>query len=153
AKSIEQAVRIWNGLEQAGLRRDTCPVGIGGGAVCDLAGVVASTYLPGIRLILLPTPLPAQVDAAIRGKNWVKGLGGKNRIGATYLPELPRIDPILLETLPERQWRSGWAEVIKCALLEGSSPLDWLEQQAPLLLARHPSSVDRAIEMALQAKI
>lgn len=153
AKTLHQAERVWQAMERAQMDRQACVIALGGGATCDLAGFVASCYLRGVRLILIPTSLLGMVDAAIGGKNGVNGVGGKNRIGTTYLPELTLIDPSCLETLPMRQWRSGWAEVIKCAVIQGEASIAWLEAHAPLLRQQYPATVDAAIQMAIQTKI
>jgi len=153
AKSLQEAIKIWEGLEEAQLDRGCCIIAQGGGALLDMAGFVASCYLRGVSLVLIPTSLLAMVDASIGGKNGVNGLNGKNRIGTTYLPALTLIDPCLLDTLPERQWSSGWAEVIKCAAIQGEASIGWLEEHLPLLQQRDPSTVDQAIQAAISTKI
>jgi 3-dehydroquinate synthase len=152
-KTVQEAVRFWDELDRMGCDRQACLVAIGGGALCDLAGFVASTYLRGISLVLVPTTLLAMVDAAIGGKNGLNGLRGKNRIGTTYLPKLTLIDPTLLTTLPDRQWTSGFAEVIKCAVLTGEESIGWLESHCEQLQLREPAAVDRAIEGAIATKV
>jgi shikimate kinase / 3-dehydroquinate synthase len=106
----------------AGLDRSGTVIGLGGGVVGDLAGMLAATYMRGIRLVLLPTTLLAQVDAAIGGKTAVDAHGVKNIAGAFYPAELVFIDPSLLPTLPRRLLSDGLAEVIKIAMMR-SEPL------------------------------
>ena len=113
AKSLQEAARCWERLIEWGASRDTLLLGLGGGAVGDLAGFVASTYMRGMGLALIPTTLLAMVDACIGGKNGVNLRGAKNGVGTFYQPQFCLIDPLCLQTLPDRQWRSGFAEVIK----------------------------------------
>lgn len=117
-KSIEWLIKIWEVLhEQQFTRKDTL-IAIGGGAVTDVAGFAASTYLRGINLVTVPTTVLAQVDAAIGGKTAVNFHHGKNLLGSFYFAKGIVVDTNLLESLPIRQFNSGMAEVIKYALLE-----------------------------------
>ena len=97
---------------------------LGGGVVGDLAGFVAATYLRGVRLVQVPTTLLAQVDAAVGGKVGVDFRAGKNYVGTFYQPRLVVVDLATLETLPERELRSGAAEVAKYGLLVGGALLE-----------------------------
>lgn len=101
------------------LSRDDVIVGVGGGAVTDLAGFVAAIYLRGVALVQIPTTLLGQVDAAIGGKTGVNLASGKNLVGAFHQPLGVLCDPDVLATLPERDRLSGLGEVAKCWLLEG----------------------------------
>ncbi|MBM5800354.1 MAG: 3-dehydroquinate synthase [Cyanobacteria bacterium K_DeepCast_35m_m2_023] len=112
------------------LERGSLIVALGGGVVGDMAGFAAATWLRGIFVVQVPTTLLAMVDAAIGGKTGVNHPGGKNLIGAFHQPSLVLIDPALLATLPEREFRAGMAEVIKYGVI-GDSPLfSYLETAA-----------------------
>jgi 3-dehydroquinate synthetase len=109
------------GLRDEGADRGALLIALGGGVVCDMAGLLANLYLRGIDLVLVPTSLLAMVDAAWGGKNGVDAEGTKNLLG-TWRPEAPVFaDVRALETLPEREWRQGWAELLKQAWIAGGS--------------------------------
>jgi shikimate kinase/3-dehydroquinate synthase len=120
SKSWRQAGELIEGLAADGLRRGDVVVALGGGVVGDLAGFAAATFLRGIRVCHVPTTLLAQVDSSIGGKTAVDLPQGKNLAGAIHQPVLVVSDPLALTSLPDREWRAGWAEVVKTALLAGS---------------------------------
>jgi 3-dehydroquinate synthase len=113
AKSPGNVTCVWEELAQAGISREDLVVGLGGGAATDVAGFAAATYLRGVRWIAVPTSLLGMVDAAIGGKTALDLAQGKNLVGAFWQPSLVVCDTELLETLPERELRSGWGEVAK----------------------------------------
>lgn len=117
-KTSEWLLRIWEHLEARGFDRHDTVVALGGGAVSDLAGFACSTYLRGLNLVLVPTSLLAQVDAAIGGKNAINLPSGKNLAGTFFFPKAVLADQEVLESLPRRQITSGLAEIIKYALIE-----------------------------------
>lgn len=117
-KTSEWLLRIWEHLEARGFDRQDTIVALGGGAVSDLAGFACSTYLRGLNLVLVPTSLLAQVDAAIGGKNAINLPSGKNLAGTFFFPKAVLADQEVLESLPRRQITSGLAEIIKYALIE-----------------------------------
>jgi len=115
-------------LLERGFGRDTLLIGLGGGVVTDFTTFLASTYMRGVSLILVPTSLLAMVDAAIGGKSAVDTPFGKNLIGSTYHPSHIFIDPDLLATLPEPEWTCGLAEILKYGLIADSAIWDLLEE-------------------------
>lgn len=110
-----------------GYGRETVVIGLGGGAITDLAGFIASTYLRGVSLILIPTTLLAMVDAAIGGKNGVNTPRGKNLIGTIYQPELILSDLDVLKTLPEKEMQNGFSEIYKMGLISDPSIFETAE--------------------------
>jgi 5-deoxy-5-amino-3-dehydroquinate synthase len=119
AKNFETLERVCEDLASLNVSRADVLVGVGGGAVTDLAGFVAAVYLRGVRHFLMPTTLAGQVDAAIGGKTAVNLAAGKNLVGAFHQPLAVLCDLETLETLPDRERLSGLGEVAKCWLLEG----------------------------------
>lgn len=134
-KSIESLQKIWDVLQENCFDRHDSIVALGGGAVCDLAGFAAATYLRGINLALIPTTLLAQVDAAIGGKTAINLKSGKNLAGTFYIPQSVILDPTYLSTLPSREFVSGIGEIIKYALIEDtiSSNTDYKPGPRPFL--------------------
>ena len=126
-KSIDVARGLWESLVEVGADRHTLLVGVGGGTVTDLVAFVASTFMRGLKFLLLPTTLLGQVDAAIGGKCGVNFGGYKNMVGAFSLPEEVVCDPQWLRTLPEREWRCGMAEIIKTAIVGDAELFELLE--------------------------
>lgn len=118
AKSPGELLKLWNHLQELSFERRDCILAVGGGAVTDIAGFAASTYLRGINSVLLPTTLLAQVDAAIGGKTAINLERGKNLAGAIYMPAAILIDTDVLATLPARQLQSGMGEIVKYAYIE-----------------------------------
>ncbi len=117
-KSTETLLRVWEDLQGRGFDRKDTVVALGGGAVSDLSGFVASTYLRGLNYVCVPTTLLAQVDAAIGGKTAINLPSGKNLAGTFYFPKAVLVDPEILSTLPRRHFVSGLAEMLKYALIE-----------------------------------
>ncbi len=119
AKTIGALEQLLNSMAEHRLSRDDVVVGVGGGAVTDLAGFAAACYLRGVPLVQAPTSLVGQVDAAIGGKTGINIPAGKNLVGAFYQPLGVLCDTSVLSTLPDRERRNGLGEVAKCWLLEG----------------------------------
>ncbi len=116
-KSLGSAERLYEWLIRSGTQRGDYVVAVGGGVVGDLAGFVAATYLRGLPLVQVPTTLLAMVDSSIGGKVAVNHALGKNLIGAFHQPRLVVADTRTLQTLPAREYRSGWAEIVKIAMI------------------------------------
>jgi len=144
----------------AKLERGSLIVALGGGVVGDMAGFAAATWLRGIAVVQVPTTLLAMVDAAIGGKTGVNHPGGKNLIGAFHQPKLVLIDPAVLHTLPEREFRAGMAEVIKYGVIGDPALFGDLEaaaQRDPLAGLANRESVgegllERLLERSASAK-
>ena len=124
AKTFATLEQVCDVLASLNISRADVVVGVGGGAVTDLAGFAAAIYLRGVRLVQVPTSLVGQVDAAIGGKTAVNLAAGKNLVGAFHQPVAVLCDYETLETLPERERLSGLGEVAKCWLLEGRDAQD-----------------------------
>lgn len=120
SKSLEIAAQIWSAMLEIGIDRNSLLVNLGGGMITDLGAFIASLYMRGIDFIHIPTTVLAQVDAAIGGKNGIDLNHYKNAIGSFNAAKAIFIYPDLLDTLPERQLRSGLAEMLKHALLDDS---------------------------------
>jgi 3-dehydroquinate synthase len=117
AKTVDAAARCWDALGGAGFTRSDAVVGIGGGAVTDLAGFVAGAWLRGVRWVPVPTSLLGMVDAAVGGKTGINIAAGKNLVGAFHPPAGVLADLSTLDTLPRADLVAGLAEVIKCGFL------------------------------------
>jgi shikimate kinase / 3-dehydroquinate synthase len=122
SKSLATTGMLYDWLLGSGVERGDVVVALGGGMVGDLAGFVAATVLRGIGLVQVPTSLLAAVDSSVGGKTGINHAAGKNLIGAFLQPPLVIVDTALLRTLPTREGRSGWAEVVKHAVIQRSTP-------------------------------
>jgi shikimate kinase/3-dehydroquinate synthase len=136
AKSLDVLGDVWSQLLEARLGRRDMVVAFGGGVVGDLAGFAAATLLRGVRLIQVPTTLLAQVDSSVGGKTGINHGLGKNLVGAFHQPEAVLIGMGMLRTLEARQVRSGLAEVVKYAMIDGEDFFEELERDAEEILAR-----------------
>lgn len=116
-KTLDTCTQVWQALADAGADRKSLLINLGGGVVCDLGGFVAATYMRGIKWINIPTTLLSMVDASVGGKTGVDFNGLKNLIGVIKNPYLVGIEPTFLETLSFKERRSGFAEMLKHALL------------------------------------
>ena len=129
-KNMESVTRLLDSVARHKLDRRGLIIALGGGVVGDTAGYVAASYMRGVKLVQIPTSLLAMVDSSVGGKVGVDIPMGKNLVGAFKQPELVLIDPTVLETLSEEEFRSGMAEVIKCGFI--ADP-DLLNPELPLL--------------------
>ena len=128
-KNKENLFAIYDSLIQNKHHRDTTLIALGGGVIGDLAGFAASTYQRGVPFIQVPTTLLAQIDASVGGKTAINHPLGKNMIGSFYQPQAVIIDLNTLNSLPEREFRAGLAEMIKYGLLAGGDFLKELQQE------------------------
>ncbi|MFM7400870.1 MAG: 3-dehydroquinate synthase [Bacteroidota bacterium] len=125
-KNLDTCSLIWSEMKNAGLDRKSLVVNLGGGVIGDMGGFCAATWKRGIDFIQVPTTLLAMTDAAIGGKTGVDFAGVKNSIGIIRQPAAVFIDPVFLKTLPDRELRSGMAEVFKHAAIAGELSSGWI---------------------------
>ncbi len=128
-KTLDTVAQLYGKFVEAGLDRSSTVIALGGGVVGDTAGFAAATYMRGVRLVQIPTTLLAMVDSSVGGKVGVDLPEGKNLVGAFKQPDAVLIDPDVLSTLPEREWRCGAAEAIKHALIADPGLLDLIDPQ------------------------
>ncbi len=152
AKTLDVAASTWERFLEAGLDRSSTIVALGGGAVGDLAGFAAATYMRGIGVVQAPTTLLAQVDASIGGKTAIDHPRAKNLIGAFHQPRLVLSDTAALLTLPEREYRSGLAEVIKHGIVLDAAYFDEVERDAAALMKREPATLERIVAGSCRLK-
>lgn len=151
-KSISTLTNLWNWLGAAGFTRTDLIVGIGGGAVTDLAGFAAASWLRGVDWIAVPTSLAGMVDASIGGKTGVNSDYGKNLIGAFHSPSAVIIDSGFLTTLSDRDFSAGMAEVIKCGFIADPQILTIAEAHTVSSLRENPEVVTELIQRAASVK-
>jgi len=132
--------------------RSTMLIALGGGVIGDLAGFAAATYQRGMPLVQIPTTLLAQVDSSVGGKTAVNHPLGKNMIGAFYQPSAVIIDSATLSTLPDREYASGLAEVVKYGAIRSPELFAWLESNALPLLRRDEATLAQAIHESCRIK-
>src|SRR6266849_7160841 len=152
AKTLEVAQRCWNELLAAGLDRTSTVLALGGGAVGDVAGFAAATYMRGVNFVQLPTTVLAQVDASIGGKTAIDHPRAKNLIGAFHQPRLVLVDPGVVVTLSDREFRSGLAEVVKHGIVADEPYFVDVERHAGALLARDLPTLERVIAGSCRIK-
>lgn len=152
AKSLRSVQACYDQLAAHRLERKSFIVALGGGVVGDLAGFVAATYLRGIPFVQVPTTLLAQVDSSVGGKVGVNLKAGKNLVGAFHQPQLVLCDLDALKTLPEREFRSGLAEVIKYGIICDAALFKRLERELPKILAREPRTLASVIARCCEIK-
>jgi shikimate kinase/3-dehydroquinate synthase len=152
AKSPDALAVLWRALVDTGADRDSPLAVLGGGSVSDVAGLAAATYKRGIPLAIFPTTLLAQSDAAIGGKNAIDFAGIKNVIGTFHPPVLVASDSLCLLTLSDRDYLSGWAEVVKSGVIGDPALLDLCEREADAIRARRLEIVEEAVGRAARVK-
>ena len=139
-KTINSYWKIISKLLQKKIDRSSTIISIGGGTVGDLCGFISNTILRGVKFSLIPTTLLSQVDSSIGGKNGINSKYGKNLIGTFYQPDIVIIDPMILRSLPLKQLRTGYAEIVKHALINDKNFYIWLKKNLKniLLLKKNP---------------
>lgn len=152
SKTLATVEALLDAMLEAGIGRADHVVAVGGGVVCDVAGFAASLLKRGCAWVAVPTSLLAQADAAIGGKTGVNARQGKNLIGAFHAPALALIDPGALATLPGRELRAGYAEVVKYGLIGDPEFFVWCEANDGPLLAGDDDARLHAIETCVRAK-
>ncbi len=151
-KSFDRYEAVMEWLIENGVNRDSLIFAVGGGVIGDLAGFAASTILRGIDFIQIPTTLLSQVDSSVGGKTGINSRGAKNMVGSFYQPRAVIIDLDTLATLPPREWRAGYAEIVKYGLLEDIHFFNWLIENGQKVLAGDELATLRAIEVSCHMK-
>jgi len=151
-KNLKTVQDCYERLAAHRLERKSFVVALGGGVVGDTAGFVAATYLRGIAFVQVPTTLLAQVDSSVGGKVGVNLKAGKNLVGAFYQPRLVLCDLDTLKTLPDRDFRTGLAEIIKYGIIYDAKLFAQLECDLPKLLEREPKSLASIIARCCEIK-
>ncbi len=151
-KSFAMLERVCDGIIAARLERGDIVLALGGGVIGDLAGFAASIVRRGMRFVQAPTTLLAQVDSSVGGKTAINTAAGKNLVGTFYQPILVLADTALLDTLPEREFRAGYAEVVKYGLLGDRGFFDWLEAGAWREVFAGGPAREEAVRISCEAK-
>jgi 3-dehydroquinate synthase len=151
-KTLQTAGWVFDALIANRMNRDATVLALGGGVVGDIAGFAAACYQRGIGYVQIPTTLLAQVDSSVGGKTGVNHSGGKNLIGAFYQPRAVIADTDVLATLPDRELKSGLAEVIKYGCVWDPLLFDWLDRNVAKLLARDAETLKYAIGRSCEIK-
>jgi 3-dehydroquinate synthase len=152
SKSMAQLGELLDRLFDQEIDRATAIIALGGGVVGDLAGFAAALALRGIDYVQVPTTLLAQVDSAIGGKTGINTRHGKNLVGAFHQPRLVVADVAVLGTLPPRELRAGYAEVVKYGLIDRPDFFDWLEARGREVLDGDPAAQQHAVVESCRAK-
>lgn len=154
-----EATKCFSCLEQAcadvlasGLERGDCVVALGGGVIGDLAGFTAAVVRRGVRYVQIPTSLLAQVDSSVGGKTGINTKHGKNLIGSFHQPHLVLADIGALSTLPDREMRAGYAEIVKYGLLGDQGFYTWLDENVGQVLAGDKSALKTAVRRSVEMK-
>jgi 3-dehydroquinate synthase len=151
-KNLQSYAEIMDFLLTRRHSRTTTLIALGGGVVGDITGFVAATYQRGVDFIQIPTTLLAQVDSSVGGKTAVNHPRGKNMIGAFYQPRCVVADTSTFDTLPDREYRAGLAEVLKYGVIRDAPFFDWLADHAGDLGARRPAALAHAVRRSCEIK-
>ena len=151
-KSINYFAEISLKLLKLKIDRSSTIIAIGGGTIGDLTGFIASTILRGVKFILIPTTLLAQVDSSIGGKNGINTSFGTNLIGTFFQPNLVIVDPSALSTLSKREVRSGYSEILKHALIKDKIFYKWLNANCNQVINLNSKFITKAIVSSIKIK-
>ncbi len=151
-KNLESYGAIMDFLMERRHNRSTTLVALGGGVVGDITGFVAATFQRGVAFVQVPTTLLAQVDSSVGGKTAINHPRGKNMIGAFYQPRCVIADTTVLNSLGEREFRAGLAEVLKYGVIADAEFFGWLESNANALLGREPEALAQAVRRSCEIK-
>ena len=151
-KDLAHFGRLVDDVLACGIERGTMLVALGGGVVGDIAGFAAATLLRGIDFVQIPTTLLAQVDSSVGGKTAINTAAGKNLLGAFYQPRLVLADTDTLSTLPTRELRAGYAEIVKYGLIRDTAFFEWLETEGEAVCNLEPAAATRAILTSCRMK-
>ncbi|XDZ65433.1 3-dehydroquinate synthase [Alphaproteobacteria bacterium LSUCC0684] len=152
SKSLGQYSELMENLLGLGLDRKAMLVALGGGVIGDLVGFAAASLLRGVDFIQLPTTLLAQIDSSVGGKTGINARAGKNLIGAFHQPRAVLADTGCLATLPRREMRAGYAEMVKYGLLGDAGFFAWLEENSSAVLNLDPEAIIAAVAHCCRAK-
>ena len=152
SKSLKHLSGLYDRAVEAGLSRKSFVVALGGGVVGDLAGYLAASYMRGIAYVQVPTTVVAMVDSAVGGKTGINLPQGKNLVGSFWQPSAVCTDLALLESLPQREYVSGLAEVIKYGVIWDAELFEFLEQRRDELQDREPSLIGRIVARSCEIK-
>src|SRR5216117_3059874 len=145
AKTLTTVSRLLDRMVDQKLTRQSTVIAVGGGVVGDVSGFVASIYMRGIPVVQVPTTLLAQVDSSVGGKTGVNHRVAKNLIGTFYQPSLVLSDPLLLKTLPDREYASGLYESLKYGVICDTALFEDFERNVGLFLKRDPEAIERLV--------
>ena len=151
-KSVEQLAALWNRLLELKTDRASLVMAIGGGVIGDLAGFAAASFARGLRFIQVPTTLLAMVDSSVGGKTGINLAEAKNMVGAFWQPSAVVIDTAALATLPDREYRSGLAEIVKSGVILDAELFGYLEAHASAILARQGACLRHIIARSCELK-
>ena len=151
-KTMATVEKLATKLVERGADRRALLVAFGGGVIGDVTGFLASIYMRGVDFVQVPTTFLAQVDAAIGGKTGVDLRAGKNLLGSFHQPRLVLIDPAVLATLPEREYRAGLYEALKCGIIRKPEIFDFMEKERDAILRRDPAALEWLIAECVAVK-
>jgi 3-dehydroquinate synthase len=152
AKRLETVERLAEQLIAAGADRNALVLAFGGGVVGDCAGFLAAIFMRGVPVVQIPTTFLAQVDASIGGKTGVNLRSGKNLVGAFHQPKAVLVDPEVLATLDDREFRAGLFEALKCGVIRDPALFEFMRRQSRSILARDRKALERVIRDSVRVK-
>jgi 3-dehydroquinate synthase len=151
-KRLATVERLTERLVELGAERNALIVALGGGVVGDVTGFVASIYMRGVDVVQIPTTVLAQVDASIGGKTGVNLKAGKNLVGTFHQPRAVLIDPEVLSTLPDREFRAGLYESVKCGVIGNPELFERFEERRDGILKRNREDIEYLIAASVRLK-